>query len=237
MTELTNRPSYPASELSPEVPVERLLADLARLDGSAEPAETFSRLAELIAPTYCDHCTISIEQDGSRYRINWPAPASLDGLIEDGRAFGQQPDSWQPAGSGSVSIPIEGAGDDYRGELRLTFARLQPTASHQLAGRLLVERAVGLIYQYQQVAALEAALARIANLELALTSSREIGMAMGIVMDRHKLSSDQAFDLLSRISQHSRRKVREVAREMTETGIIDLPPSVGLTAKPTGPIG
>jgi AmiR/NasT family two-component response regulator len=75
-----------------------------------------------------------------------------------------------------------------------------------------------------------AAAALAANLQIALASSREIGMAMGIVMDRHKLSTDQAFDLLARISQRQHRRVRELALEITETGALELPAGVPLLA-------
>ncbi|MEO6701297.1 MAG: ANTAR domain-containing protein [Jatrophihabitantaceae bacterium] len=133
-----------------------------------------------------------------------------------------------------VRIPIEGIGNDYHGELILTFRRHRPHVSHALLGQVLVERAVSLIHQQRQAATAAAAAARTANLEIALASSREIGMAMGIVMDRYKLSTDQAFDLLSRISQHGRRKVREVAREIAETGAVELPPQVTVSGHGPG---
>jgi AmiR/NasT family two-component response regulator len=60
--------------------------------------------------------------------------------------------------------------------------------------------------------------AEIANLKLALSSSRRIGAAMGIVMAKHKLTFDQAFDLLRLRSQHEHRKVRDIAEEILLSG-------------------
>lgn len=45
---------------------------------------------------------------------------------------------------------------------------------------------------------------------------------MGILMINAKLTSDQAFDLLRRTSQHGHRKLNVVAREVVETGMLEL---------------
>jgi hypothetical protein len=60
------------------------------------------------------------------------------------------------------------------------------------------------------------------NLEIALHSSREIGIAMGVLMNRHKLSRDQAFDLLRVASQNTHRKLAAVARDVADTGEVPL---------------
>ena len=59
------------------------------------------------------------------------------------------------------------------------------------------------------------------NLERALRTSRDIGVAMGVLMTQHKITRDQAFDLLRIVSQNSNRKLHEVAVVVGETG--DLP--------------
>ena len=61
---------------------------------------------------------------------------------------------------------------------------------------------------------------KIANLERALDSSRTIGMALGIVIERCSMSESDAFDVLVRISQQQHRKVRDVASELIFTGAI-----------------
>jgi len=61
---------------------------------------------------------------------------------------------------------------------------------------------------------------KIANLELALTSSRTIAIALGIVIERYSVSEDDAFDVLVRISQQQHRKVRDVASDLIFSGVI-----------------
>ncbi|MGY1813792.1 GAF and ANTAR domain-containing protein [Blastococcus sp. SYSU D00820] len=63
-----------------------------------------------------------------------------------------------------------------------------------------------------------------ANLKAALASSREIGIAQGVLMERHKVTREEAFGLLSRASQHGNRKLRDVAAEVADTGEFPLPP-------------
>jgi len=58
------------------------------------------------------------------------------------------------------------------------------------------------------------------NLEIALESSRVIGMAMGIIMSSQLVTADQAFDVLRRLSQETNRKLRDVALDVAETGAL-----------------
>jgi len=56
------------------------------------------------------------------------------------------------------------------------------------------------------------------NLLKALASRDVIGQAKGILMERLKLTADEAFDQLREASQHSNRKVAELAHVLTVTG-------------------
>jgi GAF domain-containing protein len=58
------------------------------------------------------------------------------------------------------------------------------------------------------------------HLREALMSSRDIGAAIGILMATKLLTKDQAFDLLRIESQHSHRKLRDVALDVMETGVL-----------------
>jgi hypothetical protein len=62
------------------------------------------------------------------------------------------------------------------------------------------------------------------SVEAALTSSRDIGAAQGILMERYKVSRDEAFGLLAVSSQHTNRKLRDVAVQLLETGEVPMPP-------------
>ena len=53
-----------------------------------------------------------------------------------------------------------------------------------------------------------------------LQSNREIGVAIGILMQQHRISRDAAFDMLRAASQHSNRKLAEVASEVADTGTL-----------------
>jgi hypothetical protein len=56
------------------------------------------------------------------------------------------------------------------------------------------------------------------NLFRALQSNREIGVAVGVLMARHHLTREQAFDILRLASQRTNRKVSDIAREVADTG-------------------
>jgi hypothetical protein len=60
------------------------------------------------------------------------------------------------------------------------------------------------------------------NLHIALQTSRQIGMAMGIIMSRHKVTDATAFGMLREVSQHTHRTVRDIALDIIEQGCIDV---------------
>ena len=57
-----------------------------------------------------------------------------------------------------------------------------------------------------------------AHLRSGLVTRTVIGQAEGILMERLKITGDQAFGLLSRLSQDGNVKLRDVARNLVETG-------------------
>jgi hypothetical protein len=56
------------------------------------------------------------------------------------------------------------------------------------------------------------------NLHAALTTREVIGQAEGILMERERITADQAFDILRRASQHLNVKLRAVAQSLVDTG-------------------
>jgi hypothetical protein len=68
-----------------------------------------------------------------------------------------------------------------------------------------------------------AARERAAQLQQALLTNREIGVAMGVLMNQHKITRRQAFDLLRIASQNTNRKLADIAVEVGDTGTLDLP--------------
>ena len=57
-----------------------------------------------------------------------------------------------------------------------------------------------------------------AQLHSALATREMIGQAQGILMERERISSNQAFDILRRASQHLNLKLRVVAQDLVDTG-------------------
>jgi GAF domain-containing protein len=56
------------------------------------------------------------------------------------------------------------------------------------------------------------------SLHAALATREVIGQAQGILMERERISSDEAFDVLRRASQHLNVKLRDVAQDLVDTG-------------------
>ena len=63
------------------------------------------------------------------------------------------------------------------------------------------------------------------ELERALITGREVGVAIGVVMATYKITQEDAFALLRMVSQNTNRKVVELAQEVVKTGTLVLPPA------------
>lgn len=64
----------------------------------------------------------------------------------------------------------------------------------------------------------ETAVERAGNLERALDSRAVIDQAKGVLMERFKLTAEQAFQVLTRVSMESNVKVRDLAERFVATG-------------------
>lgn len=80
-----------------------------------------------------------------------------------------------------------------------------------------------------------------AHLQKALANSRQIGMAMGVLMATYKLTHAHAFDLLRVASQDSNRKLVDIATDVVDTGSLEVPrrrtgtPAGDRSGRPPGP--
>jgi hypothetical protein len=61
----------------------------------------------------------------------------------------------------------------------------------------------------------------ILNLEKALETNRQIGMAVGIIMTTYRLTPERSFELLRLASMNRNRKLRDVAESVVLTGSLD----------------
>jgi AmiR/NasT family two-component response regulator len=70
---------------------------------------------------------------------------------------------------------------------------------------------------------------RVEDLHTTLYAREQIGVATGILMERHRLSRERAFSLLVRVSQTGKATLREVAasilEEATRAADADRPPA------------
>jgi GAF domain-containing protein len=79
--------------------------------------------------------------------------------------------------------------------------------------------ALGEVFAVHSAAVLAAAIAR-DGAQAALESRDVIGQAKGILMARHRISAADAFDLLRRTSQARNVKLRDLADEVAESGLL-----------------
>lgn len=88
----------------------------------------------------------------------------------------------------------------------------------------VVDRARAVLLALLASAAFSAAVAhedddrRTSNLQSALSTREMIGQAQGILMERERVTAEEAFDILRRASQHLNLKLREVAQSLVDTG-------------------
>ena len=58
------------------------------------------------------------------------------------------------------------------------------------------------------------------QLQTALANRDIIGQGKGILMERHRITADEAFRMLSEASQRSNQKLADVAHALAETGTL-----------------
>jgi hypothetical protein len=182
---------------------------------STEPAVVFDDLVQRSAPLVCEAARVMVYGPGATLHAStWPQetapaaeqPASLDGPGSQGGPTGPE------SVVSEVSVPASGDHAAYRAIVSLRFASRDP--GHPFIARLLVERAVANVEQARLADTSDRHRGEAEELAIAVGTNRDIGVAMGLVMAEHSLTRDEAFALLSRASQTSNRKLREIAVEL-----------------------
>lgn len=119
-----------------------------------------------------------------------------------------------------LSLPVPDG--PHRAALNLYATRPCALSPQDMAAGAILASFMGLALQAEE------AQRKAAHLESALETSRQIGTAMGILMAREMLTSDQAFAQLRDTSQRLNRKLREVALFVVDTGQLpDVPKPAG----------
>jgi GAF domain-containing protein len=122
----------------------------------------------------------------------------------------------------SLSIPLAIDSDaQVRGALNIYARRADAfdEASRSVATKFAPYAAVaaGNLHAYQSARDMAD------NLQTALESRAVIDQAKGILIERYKLTPDQAFQLLAQVSMKANRKLRAIADDLVETGELPLP--------------
>jgi GAF domain-containing protein len=121
----------------------------------------------------------------------------------------------------SLSIPLAIDQDEQVSGALNIYARRPDAfdeASRSTAIRFAPYAAVaaGNLYAYQSAREMAD------NLQTALESRAVIDQAKGILIERHKLTADQAFQMLAAASMAANRKLRDIAEHLVRTGEIHL---------------
>jgi len=112
------------------------------------------------------------------------------------------------AGAEAAAEGLRAGADDYI---------VKPFNAEELLARLDVHHELTCLRNY----ALARVENQVSNLENALSSNRRIGAAVGVLMASHKVTSQEAFELLRRTSNVSNRKLRDVADSVVLTGTLN----------------
>jgi GAF domain-containing protein len=116
--------------------------------------------------------------------------------------------------AGVLCFQLFVSGDDL-GALNLLASRPRAfTDESERVGLLFASHAAVAVAQAQ----------KLNHLSTALSSRDLIGQAKGVLMERYKITADQAFALLAKASQDTNHKLIEVAEYLTQTGVLDTGP-------------
>lgn len=174
------------------------------LVSSTEPSVVFDDLVQRSAPLVCEAARAMVYGPGAMLHAStWPQdldqhPAETESVVTE------------------VNVPASGDHDGYRAIVSLRFGFTDH--SHPFIARLLVDRAIANVERARLAEAVARHKGEAENLGIALSTNRDIGVAVGIVMANQGLDREEAFALLSRASQSSNRKLSEIALEVARVG-------------------
>ncbi|MFP5416077.1 MAG: ANTAR domain-containing protein [Actinomycetes bacterium] len=149
--------------------------------------------------------------DTSLFTASGPVP-DVASLPEELRAI---PDENPTQGQKLDGILLKPHGNDtFRAWVRFGTPRIVPE-DEIIVGSLLAD---AMALAVDRVTAADEFATRTHHLQQAIDSHRAIGQAIGILVERHRLTPRQAFARLSKTSQDTNTKVRDLAARLVETG-------------------
>lgn len=199
---------------------------------SADPETVFGSLVTSYAEHSATYCTVELLTSAAVRVLQAPSTAGGECLV------GEQPslspggrqllagDGTPLAGADWIAVPVGAVADRAAdteipvGVFTCQFANRQADHRHLESVQYLISLATELLQAEQRLAR---ANTQVANLEIALASNRDIGTAMGILMNSHLVTQAQAFSMLRTASQHGHRKLRDIANDVIFTGSLSTP--------------
>ena len=204
------------------------VTDLAKevLPGNPEASISLLVNDKPMTPTYTGQ--LALDLDESQFAHGYGPclhAASTGELVEiiDARTETRWPDyartAWERGSGSSLSVPLP-IQERVAGALNV-YAR-EPHAfddeARAAAQRFAPYAAVAVANMHAYLSARTMA----DNLQVALESRAVIDQAKGILMERHKLTADQAFQAMAAVSMRANRKVRDIAEQLVRTGEFQL---------------
>jgi hypothetical protein len=182
---------------------------------SVRAPDVFASLGTLCVPAFSDACSVTVHE-GEVTTSTGLSSSTERPMAPSGRS---------PAAPDLLVVAIHGDAwrewPPFTGEIAWRWCdRDRPTRSDKVIAHLLIDQAKALIDAQRLAAALAGERVRASNLEQALQTSRQIGQAIGILMWSRKITAQQGFELLRAASQHTHRKLRDVATEVCDTGTL-----------------
>lgn len=203
-----------------------LLVAIRELESSPEPAVMFSRVADVCASRLASACLVSLIEraDEAPYHVRAGVTA-VDSVSRPAPDAHEIRSAHHTIDRHRIVLPVvpPPTPDEmpYRGRLELFWrSGHQPGSVDMVLAQVVVDHAVAEVHRARMAEQLRIDRARAANLEIALKSNRDIGMATGILMARHVVTAEDAFRLLVRVSQLTHRKLRDIATEVILTGTL-----------------
>src|SRR4051794_11189333 len=237
----TAHPMDPRNDAAPPPPdPHKAFAELSKIMLGAEPLDAvLTRIAEMAKRTIPEvaEASVTLIRDGQVSSVVFTGSLAVD-LDERQYEAGFGPCVDAAASGATIAIPDTVSNSDYPDFARAARRRgINATLS---VGLPVEQRTIGALNLYNssgepfddasaELARAFASYAAVAvanagvyastqelarNLQRALTSRAIIDQAKGILMAQHRLTADDAFELLSQRSQRDNRKLRELAADI-----------------------
>ncbi len=190
--------------MSPQGRPVLLVSVLEAVKPSPQPHVLFARVAEAISTSLADGCQVELS-DGVEPPLSVLAR-------RDGRTFDASPD---PASvvEAPFRIPSRGGQPSYAGILTLWWNDRPATDSDRIIAELLVRHVTGLVDRQRLMDRAGASEARAAGAAMEAIASRQVNLAIGIIMGRDRCSAARAEAALTDLAEERVAELYTVAAE------------------------